>query len=613
MADVKITALTAISSNPVNPATFPIPMVDLLDNTITASGTTKKVTVNQILGSGGTATLASATITGDLTVDTSTLKVDSTNDRVGIGTASPAQFVHLSKSNTSTALTSPPVGGASLRIQNSSSTNNNFGSVEFYNAAGLFGASVNCQYTNQATPTSDLVFVTRGSLGGLEHYRIAADGVSTWSEIGGVAGTAMTLNATGLGIGVASASIASNLHVKGASGTVSIRVEAVTDGLLGLIGAASGLITGSPANNLALRAENGLYLSGGGNSPQFILNSSGNVGIGVTPIAWQSGFKELQVGAGSAVGTNGSVDRTDVAANWYYNSGDKYINATGKGSVFSQSAGAFSWLQTNTASGGVGSAMTLTTAMTLDASGRLIRGGSTADTLATDAATMVNIGNFAVQNAAAAGTYIAIKPDVANQNVNINIDARTGVIPDLRFLFGSSEKFRLSAAGNFNVANGNVVMTTSGKGIDFSAVTGGTGTATANVLNDYEEGTFTPTVLGGTTAGVGVYTQNAGYYTKVGNLVTASVFLGWSAHTGTGVMFFGALPFTSGSGFNSYSAASVSYINNIALTASNVLNLLIGPNLTYLEAYQYPVGGGAATTVPIDLAGQIVFTITYRV
>jgi hypothetical protein len=55
-----------------------------------ASGTTKKITSNQILGAGGTATLASATITGDLTVDTSTLKVDSANNRVGIGTATPS-------------------------------------------------------------------------------------------------------------------------------------------------------------------------------------------------------------------------------------------------------------------------------------------------------------------------------------------------------------------------------------------------------------------------------------------------------------------------------------------------------------------------------------------
>ena len=86
MADTKITALTAISTNPVNPATFPIPMVDLLDTSMAASGTTKKVTVNQILGSGGTATLASATITGNLTVDSNTLVVTASTDTVCIGT-----------------------------------------------------------------------------------------------------------------------------------------------------------------------------------------------------------------------------------------------------------------------------------------------------------------------------------------------------------------------------------------------------------------------------------------------------------------------------------------------------------------------------------------------
>ena len=87
MADTKITALAAIAT--VDPAADVLPIVDISDTSMAASGTTKKVTSNQILGAGGTATLASATITGDLTVDTSTLKVDSTNDRVGIGTASP--------------------------------------------------------------------------------------------------------------------------------------------------------------------------------------------------------------------------------------------------------------------------------------------------------------------------------------------------------------------------------------------------------------------------------------------------------------------------------------------------------------------------------------------
>ena len=65
MPDTKITALAAIST--VDPAVDPLAIVDVSDTSMAASGTTKKVTINQILGASGTATLASATITGDLT------------------------------------------------------------------------------------------------------------------------------------------------------------------------------------------------------------------------------------------------------------------------------------------------------------------------------------------------------------------------------------------------------------------------------------------------------------------------------------------------------------------------------------------------------------------
>lgn len=68
MADSKITALTAIST--VDPTADPLVIVDVSDTSMAASGTTKKSTINQLLGSGGTATLASATITGAATVGT---------------------------------------------------------------------------------------------------------------------------------------------------------------------------------------------------------------------------------------------------------------------------------------------------------------------------------------------------------------------------------------------------------------------------------------------------------------------------------------------------------------------------------------------------------------
>ena len=65
MADTKITALTALTA--ADPANDVIPIVDVSDTSMAASGTTKKISVNNILGASGTATFASATISGDLT------------------------------------------------------------------------------------------------------------------------------------------------------------------------------------------------------------------------------------------------------------------------------------------------------------------------------------------------------------------------------------------------------------------------------------------------------------------------------------------------------------------------------------------------------------------
>jgi hypothetical protein len=63
MADTKITALTSISTG-TDPANDVFPIVDISDNAITASGTTKKVTTNQLLGAGGTASFATLAVSG---------------------------------------------------------------------------------------------------------------------------------------------------------------------------------------------------------------------------------------------------------------------------------------------------------------------------------------------------------------------------------------------------------------------------------------------------------------------------------------------------------------------------------------------------------------------
>jgi len=222
----------------------------------------------------------STTITGDLTVDTSTLKVDSTNDRVGIGTATPEQTFNLKRSNTSTALLVSSTG-PTLRIQNTSSTDNNYSGIEFFNASNLFGASINCQYTNQTTNTNDLVFVTRNSSFGAQvRYRIAADGVATWAEVGGVAGTAMTLNSTGLGIGVAPVTDC-KLAVRG--GSIFDRgVGGGSPQLLLSLAASSGGNYGQISNTgtrWALGFGGTLTTVG---TEALVWDSSANVGIGVS-------------------------------------------------------------------------------------------------------------------------------------------------------------------------------------------------------------------------------------------------------------------------------------------------------------------------------------------
>jgi hypothetical protein len=101
------------------------------------------------------------------------------------------------------------------------------------------------------------------------------------------------------------------------------------------------------------------------------IDSSGNLGLGVTPSAWSGGFKGLQVGNAAALaGYSGNF--AWLGCNWVNDgSGNKYIN-TGFATLYEQSSGQHIW-QT-APSGTANNAITFTQAMTLAASGRLFLG-----------------------------------------------------------------------------------------------------------------------------------------------------------------------------------------------------------------------------------------------
>jgi hypothetical protein len=116
---------------------------------------------------------------------------------------------------------------------------------------------------------------------------------------------------------------------------------------------------------------------------------------------------------------------------------------------------------------------------------------------------------------------------------------RVATVPDANFTVARTDAAQ-SFTGDQTLSTGNLIIGTSGKGIDFSATPG---TGTSELFADYEEGTWSPTYV--TTGGSFTYANQFGSYTKTGRLVTVNFYMYTSAATvGTGSVKIGGLPFT---------------------------------------------------------------------
>ena len=101
------------------------------------------------------------------------------------------------------------------------------------------------------------------------------------------------------------------------------------------------------------------------------------------------------------------------------------------------------------------------------------------------------------------------------------------------------------------LTDGNLTVA-SGHGIDFAATSDGAGTDTSELLDDYEEGTWTPVFTAITNP---TYSHQLGFYTKVGRKVTFHMVLIWTAGTSIG-RNIGGLPYDVGNGDEYYFMSS---------------------------------------------------------
>ena len=163
---------------------------------------------------------------------------------------------------------------------------------------------------------------------------------------------------------------------------------------------------------------------------------------------------------------------------------------------------------------------------------------------------------------------------------------------------GPTEKLDV-VGGNIRIDNGNLVIGTDGKGIDFSATAG---TGTSELLADYEEGTWTP--IDGSAAGL-TFTllANSAKYTKIGRMVTATFALSYPVTAAVGQATIGGLPFTSGTG-----AGQGGYLAYTSLASIPGLN--VSPSSTIF--YLYGASGTGLSNVNMstqDIRGVVIYFV----
>jgi hypothetical protein len=281
----------------------------------------------------------------------------------------------------------------------------------------------------------------------------------------------MRLTSTGLGIGTSTAY--SKLYLKqpgNGSGVAGFVIEnSANDNRLAQYFDGSGdewRITASYGSTGAFKPIT-FWTS---DTKRLTLDTSGNLGLGVTPSVIDLG-KNFEIGvAGSGLWSTGSATDIRMMSNVYYNNGYKFAG-TGYAAVFLVNAGRFIWQQSSV-SGTAGNAVTVVEPMTLDASGNLALGTTSANGRATIVGNTVDIRNSAGAYGSGYATEISTNANIPRYNLVDNgvytglFTSTSGVVTfgnasnnAITFDTNNTERARIDSDGNFlfgmTVASGN--------------------------------------------------------------------------------------------------------------------------------------------------------------
>lgn len=287
------------------------------------------------------------------------------------------------------------------------------------------------------------------------------------------------------------------------------------------------------------------FLSDGGGTPALraTLDSNGNLGLGVTPSAWNSNYKAIEF-AGGNINSGNDAAAIQFSGNSFYGTSGLYVyKNNGKASLYQLYDGSHQWYNSGSVSGTAGNTYSPLLRMTLDSSGRLGIG-----TASPNAALSISSSPDATYNCQ---VLIGNTGDV-NQKLVFNPTVSSGVggLTDGSLVFyanaANTERMRLNSSGNLGLGVTPSANWSSASAFQLGAITG---------IQNFTNSTF-------------VFTNSAYNGSAHYNLTNSNWALAYEQNksTGTRTWYRAAANVTAGS--------SISYSPDMTLDASG--NLLVG-------------------------------------
>jgi hypothetical protein len=308
-----------------------------------------------------------------------------------------------------------------------------------------------------------------------------------------------------------STTIGNSSIIDNGTGRVSIGTTSFLDSFVISNGGTTGWEFSNAGAVITYNRSTSAYIPMTFEASNYILNR-GNLGLGVTPSAWASDFRAMQIGLGTSLYNNSNTNGTFLGSNFFFNGSNNIYLGTGTATAYGQSLGTHAWY--TAPSGTAGNAISFTQAMTLGSNSGLSIGTPSAapsqGLLVQGAVTLsssvaVNGSNaiaaLAIKESAIFPTAIAMQNRNSTQQWGIAVDAAAVDDKFLALIDQTNALVALKLAASTGAATFSSSVTAT------QFITGGTPSNTAGFTNSfYAHSNFPSITLSNTSTNTGKFT-----------------------------------------------------------------------------------------------------------